>query len=363
MRRQWCDVREDVLAAVARVGASGWLVLGEEVLRFERALAERWGLPHCVGCASGLDGIEIALRIAGLRPGEAVLTTPLSAFATTLAIVRAGGRPCFADVDESGLLDLDLAERVLEAHPEVRWLLPVHLYGHAVDLDRLERLRRRFELHIVEDCAQAIDARSHRRPVGSVSDACATSFYPTKNLGAMGDGGAVLTRSRDAASAAAALRDYGRTGRDEHAVVGLNSRLDALQAAILFDAFLPRLDHYVERRRKLADGYRSAVRHPEITIPPTPPASDSVWHLFPVLANDRDAFRDHLTRCGVATLVHYPQLIPDQPALADVDGVRVFGSLPRARYFADHVVSLPIHPYLDDGCAARIAEACTTWRS
>ncbi len=175
-RAQWSLHREEVLAAVERVGASGWLILGAELEQFEAALAGAWGLPFCVGCASGLDAIEIGLRCSGLRPGDKVLTTPLSAFATSLAITRAGGVPLFVDVDEAGQMDLTLCEEVLAERDDIRFLVPVHLYGHAIDLDRLAAIRDRFSLRIVEDCAQAIGASSRNRAVGSVGQFAATSF-------------------------------------------------------------------------------------------------------------------------------------------------------------------------------------------
>ncbi|MEN8181264.1 MAG: DegT/DnrJ/EryC1/StrS family aminotransferase [Myxococcota bacterium] len=362
LRAQWAEVREDVLAAVERVGASGWLVLGREVERFEGELARRWGLPQCVGCGSGLDAIEIALRSLGLPPGEAVLTTPLSAFATTLGIVRAGGVPHFVDVDESGQLDLDLVEPALASG--IRFVLPVHLYGHAGDVPRLAEFGRRFGATVMEDCAQAIGARNNGMVVGAASAACATSFYPTKNLGAMGEGGAVLASTERLAEAARSLRDYGRKGRDAHELLGLNSRLDELHAAILRDAQLPRLDAHLTRRREVAAAYGRGLRHPALTLPPAPAGSESSWHLFPVLVStDREAFRSHLRGRGVETGVHYPVLIPDQPALLDVPGAKVLTPLRRAAEFAAREVSLPVHPYLTDGDVEKIIDACNAWQS
>ena len=237
----WSRHREQVLEAIDEVGASGHLVLGPRVAEFERDLANYWQLSECVGCASGLDAIEIALRCAKLRPGERVLTTPLSAFATSLAVVRAGGVPVFVDVDPSGQLDMDRCADAFDADAGLRFLLPVHLYGHAGDLERLAQLRDRFDLQIIEDCAQAIGARSHGAKVGSVGDFAATSFYPPKNLGALGDGGALLTNSKAGARTARELRDYGQTGKFRHAHLGLNSRLDELHAAVLGRVFLPGL--------------------------------------------------------------------------------------------------------------------------
>lgn len=351
-----------MLEAVERVGRSGWLILGEEVSAFEAALASFWGLPHAVGCASGLDAIEIALRCAGLRPGQRVLTTPLSAFATTLGVLRAGGTPVFVDVDDCGQMDLELTEEAVANDDSLRILLPVHLYGHALDLTRLTDLRDRYSLCIVEDCAQAIGASSREIPVGTVGDFAATSFYPTKNLGAMGDGGAILTGSEEGADAARVLRDYGQSDKFEHTRVGLNSRLDEIQAAILMDAFLPGLAGATERRREIAGRYRAEIVHERLVPLPTPPGSASVWHLYPLLVIDgRDAFRDHLAESGVATGVHYPKLIPQQDAIASTSEAALLTPLPRAQRIVESELSLPIHPYLTDRDVDRVIEACNQW--
>jgi dTDP-3-amino-3,4,6-trideoxy-alpha-D-glucose transaminase len=359
---QWREIRADATAAVERVGESGWLVLGREVSAFEAELASHAGLSHAVGCANGLDALEISLRALGIAPGDRVLTTPLSAFATTLAVVRAGGVPVFVDVDASGLLDLDACARLLDTRRDVRFLLPVHLYGHALDLARLAALRRIHDLRVVEDCAQAIGARSRGAPVGSVGSAAGTSFYPTKNLGCMGDGGAVLTNDRALADAARCLRDYGQSAKYVHSALGLNSRLDELQAAILRSALLPRLDRFTARRRDVAAAYREGLRNPALVVPPAPAGSESVWHLFPVLVEgERARFKAHLDAAGVGSGLHYPTLIPDQEALAGVPA-EVVGALPNARRFAEREISLPIHPYLEDRDVARVVDACNGWR-
>ncbi len=362
-RAQWARCGSRVLEAVEKVGDSGWLILGEEVAAFEQALAAYWGLPHCVGCASGLDAIEIALRCAGLQPGQKVLTTPLSAFATSLAIIRAGGAPVFVDVDEAGQLDLDLCEAALANDEELRFLLPVHLYGHALDLARLAELRDRYSLGLVEDCAQAIGARSRGEPVGSVGEFAATSFYPTKNLGAMGDGGALLTSQEAGAAAARVLRDYGQARKFEHEQLGLNSRLDELHAAILNSVFLPDLARATERRREIAERYRAEIDHDDLAPAPTPAGSESVWHLYPLLVREgRDALGEHLRGLGIASGVHYPVLIPFQKALAPSRAESLLTRLPQAQRFSESELSLPIHPYLTDRDVERVIDACNGWR-
>ena len=238
-------------------------------------------------------------------------------------------------------------------------MLPVHLYGHAIDARALAELRDRFSLRIVEDCAQAVGARSHGEPVGSVGAFAVTSFYPTKNLGAMGDGGAVLTADAPGAEHARALRDYGQSAKYVHTQLGLNSRLDELQAAILRTAVLPGLEDATARRREMAARYRAGLDHAQIVVPPVPSGSESVWHLFPVLVDgDREAFREHLAAGEITTGLHYPQLIPEQEALA---AGGVLPPLPRARRFAAGGGSLPIHPLLSDEDVDRVIDACNAW--
>lgn len=364
-KAQWQDIASRALKAVDRVGKSGWLILGTEVQSFENDLADHWGLPFAMGCASGLDALEIGLRVIGLNPGDKVLTTPLSAFATTLAIIRAGGVPVFVDVDDSGLIDLALAEAALKADRSIKFMVPVHLYGHALDLAELARLKNSYGLKVVEDCAQAIGARSDGRPVGSVGEIAATSFYPTKNLGALGDGGALLTASPEIDRACRVLRDYGQSAKYVHTELGLNSRLDELHAAILKDALLPTLKSHTEKRRAIAQQYGNLIRNPKLEAPPRPNGSDSVWHLYPLIVDgNRAGFQNHLKINGVGSAVHYPRLISEQQALTKIlpQGAPVFGPLTKAAIFANQEVSIPIHPYLMDDEVSRVIQACNSWK-
>jgi dTDP-3-amino-3,4,6-trideoxy-alpha-D-glucose transaminase len=362
-RRQWEDVREDAVTAFERAGASGWYILGEEVRGFEAALASRWGLAHAVGVASGLDALEISLRILGCGPGDRVLTTPLSAFASTMAIVKLGAVPVFADTDERGNIDLDRCRNLLQRRSDLRYFLPVHLYGHPLDLDALARLRDEFDLRMVEDCAQALGARWCGKAVGSVGQLAATSFYPTKNLGAMGDGGAILTNQADFDAHARRLRFYGETARYQHGEIGYNSRLDEVQAAILRCAFLPRLERWLHRRRAIAEAYIEGIHHAGVRVTRSPRGADSAWHLFPVFVapEHRGAFQEHLKQAGVVTGIHYPAVIPQQPAMKD----RPYecaddGAI--ARHLCASEVSLPIHPYLTDSEIGHVISAVNGWR-
>jgi len=361
--QQWEAVAEQALAAVSRVGSSGWYILGKEVEQFERALADSWGVSHAVGVGNGMDALEIGLRCLGLGSGQKVLTTPLSAFASTLAIVRAGGVPVFADIDETGNIDLDLCRQRLARDRSIRFFLPVHLYGNPIKLAALADLKREFDLQVVEDCAQAIGARDGDKNAGTVGQVAATSFYPTKNLGALGDGGAVLTNDAAIAARAKTLRNYGQSALYYHPELGLNSRLDELHAAILRDAFLPRLAGWTTRRREIARQYQAGIRHSAIKLPPIAADAGAVWHLFPVLVAEgkRDALREHLQAAEIRTGVHYPRIIPDQEALKPEAKAEGGGDLPRARHFARCELTLPIHPFLTDTEVATVIGACNQW--
>jgi dTDP-4-amino-4,6-dideoxygalactose transaminase len=360
--RQWSELRADLMATFEKVGESGWYVLGDEVVNFEKALAEYWNLPYVVGVASGLDALEISLRLLGCKAGDRVLTTPLSAFATTMAIVRLGAIPVYVDCDRYGLLSLDEAESLFTRRTEIRQWVPVHLYGHALNSDRMASLQGRFELKTVEDCAQSIGARFHDKPTGATGQLAATSFYPTKNLGAFGDGGAILTSDPDLADRARQLRDYGQSAKYIHQHIGYNSRLDELQAALLAHVMLPRLDGWLNRRRAIAKVYLAELKNSFVTPLGAPEGSQSAWHLFPVsVAPERKTdFLRHLKGHHVMAGEHYPAIIPDQPAMADVPH-EIIGDLTNARRLAASEVSLPIHPFLTYSEVARVIETVNRW--
>jgi dTDP-4-amino-4,6-dideoxygalactose transaminase len=355
--RQWQDIHDDVIEAVDRVGRSGWLILGEEVREFEREFAAWWGVPHAVGVASGLDALEIALRCVDLPAGARVVTTPLTAFATTLAIVHAGGEPVWCDVDESGGLDLAQVALALSADSSIRAVMPVHLYGHPIDPVELEGLAAEHGVVVIEDCAQSAGAERDGRPTGTAGIAAGTSLYPTKNLGAMGDGGVLLTCDAALAERARRLRDYGQGRRNEHVELGLNSRLDELQAAILRSATLPRLDRWLARRAEIASRYVDALRASALR-PILANGGRSAHHLFPVeVVDERPAkIIELLHGQGVTIGRHYPVVCPDQAAVRH-SGIAI-GSLARARRLSEREISLPIHPQLDDHDVERVISAC-----
>ena len=366
--RQWDDVRDDALQAFDAVGRSGWYILGTQVREFEAALGASWRLPNAIGVASGLDAIELALRAAGMRAGDRVLTTPLSAFATTLAIVRAGGIPVFCDTTETGLIDFDEARAALRAMPGIRFFVPVHLYGFPLDNAELKSLIDEFDLICIEDCAQSIGAESGGIATGRQGAAAVTSFYPTKNLGAMGDGGAVLTADQLLADRVRCLRDYGQTAKYRHAEIGLNSRLDEVHAALLNGAFLPRLAGWTERRRQIAARYLNHWQSKRIR--PLAPAGwgssewRPCWHLFPVrvAATEKASLMAWLRSDGIGTGEHYPILIPNQEALRTVSS-SCFGALERADRLSAEELSIPIHPYLTDDEVDRVLASIARWEA
>jgi dTDP-4-amino-4,6-dideoxygalactose transaminase len=331
-----------------RVLDSGWYILGPEVAAFESEFAAASGAAHAIGVGNGTDAIALVLRALGIGAGDEVITTPLSAAYTALAIMMVGARPVFADIDPQRItLDPACVERAITAR--TRALVPVHLYGQAADMEPLMALAARHGLAIVEDACQAHLATADGRPVGTMGVAGAFSFYPTKNLGALGDGGAIVTNDGELAARLKRLRNGGQTDRYHHAEVGINSRLDEMQAAIL-RARLPYLREWTARRRRLATLYRQALTSAPVTLIPE---SDSghVYHLFVVRTPRRAALQAHLAAHGIETLVHYPVPIPRQPALArehPADCVE-------AARASDEVLSLPLHPGLTDADVAEVA--------
>jgi dTDP-4-amino-4,6-dideoxygalactose transaminase len=361
--RQWQAIGDRVLDAVRRVGESAWYILGQEVESFESALARFWGVSHVVGVANGMDALEIALRCLNLQPGDKVLTSPLSAFASSLAIVRAGGVPVFVDTDNLGQIDLIQCRDVFQRDPSIRFLLPVHLYGLVVDLPQLTRLKEEFHLSIVEDCAQSIGASHSGTMCGQVGQVAATSFYPTKNLGALGDAGALLTNNPDIAAQARKFRNYGQASQYIHSEIGLNSRLDELHAAIMHTALLPKLEGWTAARRETARQYQAGIHHPAIEVFRPLPEMLPVWHLFPVtVAKERDSLREHLRGRGILSGVHYPRIIPDQAALAKYGRFEIQHEPVNARDLAETELSLPIHPFLQESEVAAVIEACNSWK-
>jgi dTDP-4-amino-4,6-dideoxygalactose transaminase len=342
-----------VEAAVARVVASGWYILGEEVAAFEREFAAFLGAGHVVGVGSGTEALHLALAACGVRPGDDVVTVPNTAVATVAAIEAAGAVPRFADVDSETLL-LDPAALESAITPKTRAVIPVHLHGQAAAMPDILAIARGRGLRVVEDAAQSAGTRLGGRHTGTFGDVGCFSFYPSKNLGAIGDGGAVCTDDPDLAERLRLLRQYGWAERDRSVLPGFNSRLDEIQAAVL-RAKLPRLDERNARRRAIAGRYREALADCGIGLPAA--SLDERWnvHLFVVRHPDRDAFRSRLAERGVGTAVHYPTPIYFQPGYAHL-GIGP-GACPVAERAQRQIVSIPAHPDLSDDEVERVVLA------
>jgi dTDP-4-amino-4,6-dideoxygalactose transaminase len=346
-------LRGEIDAALARVLDSGWFILGPEGEAFERELAQALDAPEAVAVASGTEAIQLALEALGVGAGEEVITSPLTAAFTALAVMRAGARPVFADLDPVTLnVSPEAVERALT--PRTRALLPVHLYGHPADLDPLLEIARRRSIPLVEDACQAVGARYKGRLVGAISGVGALSFYPTKNLGALGDGGAVLVNDPEVGRRLRRLRNGGQADRYRHEVAGLNSRLDELQAAIL-RAKLRHLDRWTERRRALAARYGDGLATAAVTLPREQPYARAVYHLYVVRHPRRDALAAALRERGIGTLVHYPIPLHLQPAFAGLGARR--GDFPVAERAAGEILSVPLYPEMTDAQAEAVIGA------
>ncbi len=341
---------EEVAAAMDRVARSGWFILGPEVEAFESEFAAAAGAAHAVGVGTGTDALALILRALGIGPGDEVITTPLSAAFTALAIMMTGARPVFADID-ADRLTIDPDEIARAVTPATRAILPVHLYGQAADMAAIERVAARHHLAIVEDCCQAHLATAAGRKVGTIGAAGAFSFYPTKNLGALGDAGAVVTNDYGLAERVRRLRNGGQTQPYVHQEAGVNSRLDEMQAAVL-RARLPFLPGWTARRRLLASSYRSLLTTTAVSVPAEYDAGH-VYHLFAVRSTRRADLQGRLKASGIETLIHYPLPIPSQPALAGSHPA----VCPRAIAACEQLLSLPLYPALTEADVAEVAAA------
>jgi dTDP-4-amino-4,6-dideoxygalactose transaminase len=335
------SIREELNRAIAKVIGHGQFVQGPEVAQFEDAYAAFCGATHCIGTANGTAAIEVTLRGAGIGRGDEIITTPFTFIATVEPILQAGAKPVFVDVErETGLMSADAAAEAIT--PRTAALMPVHLYGQPVDVDAFRALAERHKLMLIEDAAQAHGARWRNVSVGSGGDAATFSFFPGKNLGAMGDAGCITTNNDELAVRMRKIRDHGRAEKYRHDVVGTNARLDTLQAAVLA-AKLPHLERWNDARRRHASAYDEAFRELEdITPLLTADGADPVYHQYVITVPDRDDAREHLIRHGVGAAVHYPVPLHQQPALEDYAGA-VF---PAAEWLAANVLSLPMFPEL-----------------
>lgn len=344
LKRHYERIRPAIDQAVHRVLASGWFILGHELEAFEQSFARHIGSRFAVGVGSGTEALHLALLAAGVKPGDEVITAPNTAVPTLSAISFAGAKPKFVDIDPQTYC-LDASKLEAAVTRQTKAIVPVHLYGHPCDMPTILKVADRFGLKVIEDCAQSHDAAIAGKKTGTFGHYGCFSFYPSKNLGAFGDAGMIVTDDPSEAEKLKMLRNYGQSQRYYHDILGFNSRLDELQAAIL-SAKLPFLNEWNERRRAIAERFDSLITNPAITKPIERPGCRHVYHLYVIRHPQRDRLRDYLAKKGVGTQIHYPVPCHLQKAYAFL-GYRK-GDFPIAEQYAEQVLSLPNYPELED---------------
>jgi dTDP-4-amino-4,6-dideoxygalactose transaminase len=368
--RQFAGIRQELLDAIEAVCTSQRFILGPQVESFERAAAAACSVGHAIGCASGTDAIWLALAAANVGPGDAVVTTPFSFFASVSAILRCGAQPLLADIDPKTFnLSATAVEKVLrsEAGARVKGILPVHLYGQCADWDAFTGLKQKYGLLLVEDAAQAFGATWNGTPAGALGDAAAFSFYPTKNLSAMGDAGLVTTGMAAIDDHARVLRAHGMRRRYYHEEIGWNSRLDSMQAAIL-EVKLRYLPEWNARRQALAQRYDELFRaaglaassvKDGVVLPFTDPRAGHVFHQYVIRAPRRDELRQYLADRQIGSEIYYPLALHEQSSLASLGYKR--GDFPVSEAAADEVLALPMYAELRDDEVETVVEAVASF--
>jgi len=342
LRADYESLRDEVLAALDRVCRNASFILGEEVEAFESQFAVLCRTKHCVGLNSGTSALHLGLLALGVQPGDEVITSPNTFLATAEAITYCGATPVFVDIDPATAnIDPKLIERAVTR--KTKAILPVHLYGRPADMDPILEIASRHRLAVLEDACQAHGAQYRGRPVGSLGHAAAFSFYPTKNLAAFGEGGALTTNDDRIAQFARAARTHGQTGRYEHEFVGYNYRMEGFQGAVL-QVKLRRFAEAASRRKEFARMYRELLTGARVEIPRDDPRDECAYHLFAVYVDRRDDVRRELAARGIETAVHYPRPLHLQPAYAGCGIPR--GTLPQAERACDRVLGLPLYPSL-----------------
>ncbi len=352
LKTQYRNLRGPIRAAIDRVCQRADFILGSEVAEFEREFAAFSGTPHAVGVASGTGALVLALRALGLGKGDDVLVPANTFISSVLAISHVGARPVFVDIDPvTQLIDPEAAAARVTARSKA--ILPVHLFGQTADMDAIGKLARKKKLKVVEDACQAHGAEFRGRQAGSMSDIAAFSFYPGKNLGAYGDGGAVTTSSAKLDAAVRELRNIGQSAKNVHTWIGYNERLDTLQAAVL-RVKLARLRDWNEKRRKTAALYTRGLRGLPVATPVERDGNRHIYHLYVIRAPRRDALSAYLGKQGIGTGIHYPTPVPLQPCYGDLKTKK--GAFPESERAAREILSLPIFPEITPAQVRRVCE-------
>jgi dTDP-4-amino-4,6-dideoxygalactose transaminase len=357
LKLSYLELKDEFDAAYHRVMDSGWYLLGKELEAFENEFSKYCEVPHCVAVGNGLDALQLILRAYGIGPGDEVIVPSHTFIATWLGVTFAGATPIPVEVDSS-TYNLDPPRIEAALTPRTKAILPVHLYGQPADMDPILEIAQSHGLKVIEDAAQAHGARYNGRRIGGLGDAAGFSFYPGKNLGAFSDGGAVTTHDPVLAERVRGLRNYGSRSKYRHDEIGLNSRLDEIQAAFL-RVKLRHLDSWNERRKGIAKLYLSQLStlNSQLTLPMVPSWADPVWHLFVVRHQKRDLLQKKLTEAGIGTLIHYPVPAHRSGAYANAERGARSAELAIADVLADTVLSLPMGPHLSQEQAVVVVQA------
>ena len=349
-KKEYLFLRKEMDLAIKEVLRSGRYILGEKVERFEKQFADYLGVKYCIGVGNGLEALQVALMALGVKKGDEVITTAHSAVATALAVKAVGAKPVFVDIDEYYHLDSDKIEEKITSHTKA--ILPVHLYGQTADIKKIKKVVRKHHLYLIEDAAQAHGAEYNGQKAGTFGEFGCFSFYPTKNLGAYGDAGAIVTDSKDLYERCKMIRNYDQKNRYEHEVYGLNSRLDEIQAAIL-SVKLKYLDKFNQRRNEQAKLYFKLLKDiKEIKLPKIRKNAKHIYYLFVIEAERRDKLMKFLRKNNISTLIHYPIPIHEQKCFSEFNNLK----LPILEDKVKKILSLPIHPFLKNKDIAYISQ-------
>ncbi|MFP5229193.1 MAG: DegT/DnrJ/EryC1/StrS family aminotransferase [Acidobacteriota bacterium] len=356
LKAQYRHIRERVDARIASVMEHQRFILGPEVAELEERLAARIGAKHCISCASGTDALLLALWAGGVGPGDEVITTPFTFFATGEMITLAGARPVFVDIEPTAY-NIDPGKIEAAITPRTKAILPVSLYGQPAEMDAINQIAARHGLIVIEDAAQSFGALDQGRHSGNLSAIGCTSFFPAKPLGCYGDGGACFTNDAALAAAMGEFRNHGQHGRYRHTRIGINGRLDTLQAAVLL-AKLEVFDEELTARAEIADRYTALLRN-SVRTPQILPGRTSAWAQYTIEVDDRETVQSSLKGAGIPTAVHYPMPLHLQPVYQDLAHEMGWsrGSFPVSERAAERVLSLPMHPYLEPAEIERVADA------
>jgi dTDP-4-amino-4,6-dideoxygalactose transaminase len=360
----YIELKGEIDAAIQKVLASGWYILGEEVSRFEEELASSLGVRVCLGVANGTEALQLGLWSLSIGVDDVVLCPSHTAVATVAAVELAGAKPLLVDIDpQSYTIDPDKLEQTVKAHYSsgaLKAIVAVHLYGHPAEMSSILDIANRYDLKVIEDCAQAQGALYKGRPVGSLGDIGTFSFYPTKNLGALGDGGALTIRDEEVAERAAALRQYGWRERFISSEAGMNTRLDELQAAIL-RVKLKNLDRQNFRRQSIASVYSKQLQERHLHVPHTRTDVDHVFHQYVVRSSMRDQLMAQMSKSQIGVAVHYPVPVHLQPAYRGRIEIGA-GGMEHTEDVCSSILSLPMYPQLSDGDVDTICYAINRWQ-